>query len=133
MTESAELTVYYNGECPICRHEIESYRRRADRTGANVAWRDIATDRDALSACGRDRDDVARRLHVVDRAGRVHAGVDAFERLWRCLPGLGWLARLLDARLGRAVATVIYDGVCAPLLFALHKRRRRKHDARINR
>ena len=133
MAERSELTVYYNGECPVCRHEIESYRRVADRHEADIAWRDITADAAALAEIGMSEDQAARRLHVADGTGRLLAGVDAFEGLWLALPGFRWLGRLVRGRAGRASAVAVYEGVLVPVLFWLHRRRKRRRQAHADR
>lgn len=126
MSDKPALTVYYNGECPVCRHEIESYRRTAERHDTPIVWRDAMGDPAALGETGMAEDAVARRLHVADDTGALHAGVDAFEVLWSTLPGFRWLGGILRWRPGRIAALAVYEGILAPVLYALHKRRRRR-------
>lgn len=92
--ERPELTVYYDGGCPICAREIGMYRscRGADR----IAW----VDADAVSgddvALGLSRDDALERFHVIDRSGRAFSGGAAFSALWRALPAFSMLGRILS-------------------------------------
>lgn len=86
-----ELTVYYDGSCPLCRREIALYRRQ--RGAERLAWHDLS----AGAPTGPDLSCAAalRRFHVRDAQGRLHSGAAGFARLWRSLPGwraLGWLA-----------------------------------------
>ena len=83
-----------------------------------------------LADFGLSEDQAARRLYVV-RDGELIAGVDAFLILWRQTPGFSWLARLVGLPGVRQLAHAIYEGVVAPVLFRLHKRRqaRRLHGA----
>ncbi|MEM8988191.1 MAG: DUF393 domain-containing protein [Pseudomonadota bacterium] len=129
MTENDKLTVYYNGECPICRREVDAYKRTAERKGVDVNWRDIAGDEAALAESGFSADAAAKRFHVKDADGVMHAGVDAFQRLWLKLPGFGWLGRILQWRPVKRAATALYEGVLAPALFAMHKRRQKRKGA----
>ncbi len=118
MTEN--LTVLYNGSCPICSREVAHYRKRAERSGAQVRFADISapeTDRHGLSM-----DAAARQLHVV-RHGKLIGGVAAFRLLWSRLPGYRWLARVTGWPLIRPLADWGYDRVAAPALYALHRRR----------
>ena len=88
----AQLTVYYDGACPLCSREINAYRRRqgADR----IQWQDItASDFDA-AAVGLNAAALRARFHARLRNGQVVTGVDAFLAIWRELPGLEWLARI---------------------------------------
>lgn len=126
---SDKPTVIYNGDCPICSREIGIYRARIGAVG-DLRFVDL-NDVD-LAALGLTRDDAARRLHVVED-GRLLSGVDAFLALWRATPGFGWLARVVGLPGVRQAAGAVYDGVLAPALFAMHRRREARrgggHDA----
>ena len=85
-----ELTVYFDGSCPLCRREIAFYRRHpaADR----LAWVDVSAP--AALGEGLSCEAAMRRFHVREPEGRLLSGGAAFARLWRALPGwraLGWL------------------------------------------
>ena len=116
------LRVYYNGSCPLCRVEIEHYRKRADRHGVNgVVWQDVTAAPGVLAGLGLDDDAVVRRLHVVDNEGRLHAGVDAFVAVWQRIPGYQWMARIATVRWVRPVAEILYERVLAPALYRWNK------------
>jgi len=85
--------VFYDGGCPLCRREIEHYRRR-DRAGA-LSWVDITRDGAALRAQGLSLDQAMARLHVLDAEGQWQTGAWGFAAIWERLPGYRWLARLL--------------------------------------
>lgn len=120
-------TVLYNGSCPVCRAEIEHYRRLDHDTDA-LAWRDIATVGADASAFGVEPEAMRRRLHVVDADGRLLSGVPAFARIWENLPRYRWLAVLVRLPVARSVAAVSYEPLAA-LLYALDRRRRRRKGA----
>lgn len=88
--QTPELTVYYDGSCPLCRREIAMYRRL--RGADRLHWLDVS----AGGPLGEDLSCEAamRRFHVRDAQGRLFSGGAAFARLWQALPGwraLGWL------------------------------------------
>lgn len=114
---------YYNGACPICRREIAHYKDGAD--GDAVVWHDLGADPLALESWSIDRAAAKRRLHVIDRDGRLHAGVGAFIVIWRSMPRYRWLARVVGWRPLRPLVEALYDWVVAPLLFAWNRRRGR--------
>lgn len=122
-----ELTVIYNGSCPICSREIAAYRARAERAGAGVRFIDLATD--DVSRFGLTRDAAARRFYAVAPDGRVLDGVPAFALLWERLPGLRRLARLARTPGVRRIAAVVYDRIAAPLLYRMHVAREAKSRA----
>ena len=84
-----ELTVYFDGSCPLCRREIALYRRL--RGAERLQWLDVS----AGQPLGKDLwcEMAMRRFHVRDVQGRLFSGGAAFARLWRALPGWrvgGW-------------------------------------------
>lgn len=87
-----ELTVYYDGSCPLCRREIAYYQRL--HGAGQLAWNDISAG--APTGPGLSCEAAMRRFHVRDAQGRLHSGAAGFARLWRSLGGgwrmLGWLA-----------------------------------------
>lgn len=125
MDDRDELTVCYNGACPVCRAEIGHYRRLA-REDARLRFLDVAADPDGAARLGLVGELPFRRLHVVDRRGRLVGGVDAFVKVWRRLPGYGWVGRLVAWRPVRAIASLAYERVAAPSLYAWHRLRMRR-------
>jgi predicted DCC family thiol-disulfide oxidoreductase YuxK len=125
MAEAGELTVCYNGACPVCRAEIEHYRRRAPQ-GAALVFLDVAADPGAAARLGLAGDRPFRRLHAIDAHGRILSGVAAFAQVWERLPGYRWLARLVGRPLPRRLAGFAYERLAAPLLYRLHLRRERR-------
>ena len=96
----AELTVWYDGGCPLCRREI-ALMRRLDRARA-IHFVDVdAGD----AACPIDRAALLARFHAREN-GRMLSGAAAFAAMWRAIPilrplglaarnrvVLGWLER----------------------------------------
>ena len=85
-----ELTVYFDGSCPLCRREIALYRRQ--RGAERLAWVDVSAP--AALGEGLSCEAAMRRFHVREAQGRLLSGGAAFARLWRALPAwrvLGWV------------------------------------------
>ncbi|GJD60305.1 thiol-disulfide oxidoreductase DCC family protein [Methylobacterium frigidaeris] len=92
-----DLTVYYDGACPLCRSEIGHYRRCAG--AERVSFVDLATiEDDATLGPGLDRAAAQGRFHVREADGRLVSGAAAFARLWQRLPAWRWLGRLVEVR-----------------------------------
>lgn len=127
--DDSDLTVFYNAACPICRREIRHYQRLAGEARASLAWCDVATQTAALAGYGITGDAAVRRLHAVDRHGRLLVGIDAFAAIWERLPRWRWLAGPLRWRPLRWLIGQLYEQVAAPLLAALHRRRLRRAGA----
>jgi predicted DCC family thiol-disulfide oxidoreductase YuxK len=92
-----ELTVFYDGLCPLCSREIEHYRRWA--VPDSICFIDITKPEFDAGRGGIDLDHAQRVLHVQvarsgDRATTMLTGVDAFLALWQVIPRYRWLARL---------------------------------------
>lgn len=94
--ESADLTVYYDGGCPLCRAEIGHYRR--SRGAERLAFVDVSGEGAAALGPDLDRATALGRFHVRGRDGRLIDGAAAFARVWLALPGWRWLGRLLSLR-----------------------------------
>lgn len=92
-----DLTVYYDGACPLCRTEIAHYRGQAGAERVNFV--DLATVKsEAALGPGLALPAAKARFHVRETDGRLVSGAAAFARLWRRLPGWRWLARLVEWR-----------------------------------
>lgn len=116
-----ETRVLYNDTCPVCRFEIDSYRRRAVTQGLPIRFDAL----DRADDWGIDPDAAARRLHVWHR-GQVLSGLPAFRVLWAALPGWRWLAVLTGLPVIRPTLTFLYDRIAAPILYRAHLRRQRR-------
>lgn len=89
--EQPEVTVWYDGACPLCQREI-AVMRRLDRHGA-IRFLDVAGD--APVSCPVDRANLLARFHA-EEDGQVLSGAAAFAAMWRAIPRLrplGLLAR----------------------------------------
>lgn len=82
------ITVWYDGDCPICTAEI-GLMRRFDRNSA-IKFVDLSLP----GGCPTDRAARLARLHAQPRGGSLVSGAAAFVAMWRVLPGLRPLAAL---------------------------------------
>jgi predicted DCC family thiol-disulfide oxidoreductase YuxK len=117
----AETRVLYNDTCPVCRFEIDAYRRRAVKEGLPIRF-------DALERAedwGLTPDEAAQELHVW-QDGRVLSGLPAFRALWSAMPGWRWLAQVTGLPVIRPLAALAYGRIAAPLLYRAHRRRQRR-------
>jgi len=92
-TDVVITTVFYDGACPLCRREIDHYRRL--RGADSLMWVDITKDQRMLAAHGLEHDAAMARFHVLDASGQWQTGARGFIELWSHLPAYRWLARLL--------------------------------------
>ncbi len=73
------LTVWHDGDCPLCRREI-ALMRRLDRSGA-IRFVDATGDVD----CPIDPAELLRRFHARED-GELLSGAAAFAAMWRAIP-----------------------------------------------
>jgi predicted DCC family thiol-disulfide oxidoreductase YuxK len=92
MTDSdPQVTVWFDGDCPLCLKEIALMRRLDSRQ--RIAFIDV-TSKEA--SCPINRDDLLARFHARER-GRLLSGAAAFAAMWRAIPllrPLGLVARI---------------------------------------
>jgi predicted DCC family thiol-disulfide oxidoreductase YuxK len=112
--QNPELTVFYDGFCPVCSREVASYQRLQLTT--SIAWLDLAGSVDVLETEDFTLDQALALLHVKDAQGNVHVGLAAHLLLWQHLPGFRWLSVLL--RRSRLLQTVCNR---AYLFFTRHR------------
>lgn len=120
---SPRVTIWYNTRCPVCDAGIDWQRNRllaAVRAGT-IEFKDINEQPDALARYSATLDDIRRRLHATDEAGRLIVGADVAVALWRLTPGQGWLAALFGNRVTLPFTRFFYDRF-ADWLFAWNRR-----------
>jgi predicted DCC family thiol-disulfide oxidoreductase YuxK len=118
---TTETRVLYNDTCPVCRFEIDAYRRRALADGLPIRFDQL----DSAADWGLAPDQAARQLHVW-QDGRVLSGLDAFRALWSAMPRWRWLARVTGWPILHPLAKGLYTRVAAPLLYRAHLRRQER-------
>jgi predicted DCC family thiol-disulfide oxidoreductase YuxK len=120
------LTVWYNTRCPVCDAGIRRQRRRliAAVQAGTIAFRDINDEPEALAHFGATVNDVRRRLHATDAAGRLLVGADVAIAVWKLTPGERFLACLFGNRVALPLTRLVYDRF-ADRLYAWNRRKGR--------
>ena len=118
---NAEIRVLFNETCPVCRFEIDAYRRRALADGLPIRFDAM----DKAADWGLTPDQAARQLHVW-QDGRVLSGLEAFRALWSAMPRWRWLAWLTGLPVIRPLVGMLYARIAAPVLYRAHLRRQRR-------
>lgn len=95
ITEVDRLHVFYDGGCPLCRREIQHYRRLASEK--RIAWIDVERDVATLRHFGLQQAEALHRMHAYSPKGQWLIGVYAFLAIWRCIPRYRWAARCIQA------------------------------------
>ena len=87
---SPDLTVFYDGSCPLCCREIAVYRRRV--AAVRTRWTDVSACPPEALPEGLTRQDALARFHVQRAGGALISGAGAFAELWTHTPGFRWLS-----------------------------------------
>lgn len=87
----ADVTVFFDGACPLCVREIALLRRLDVKD--RLAFENVA-DPDAPISCPIDRGDLLAKFHARLPGGEVVSGARAFTEAYARVPGLGWAASL---------------------------------------
>jgi len=103
---AARPTVYYDGGCPVCAREISLYR--AGKAAGSFDWVDVTKADETELGADLPREAALARMHVRRADGSLATGAAAFAELWRGMPGLRWLGRLLGIPPFGAVAALGY-------------------------
>lgn len=85
----ADVTVWYDGACPLCRREIDGLSR-LDRRGT-IHFIDISEE--TSHSCPISQKELMARFHA-RKNGRLLSGAAAFAAMWRAIPLLRPLAEL---------------------------------------
>lgn len=95
--------VFYDGECPLCRREIDMLRRLDRRS--RVRFTDITSAGFDAGMIGRTADELMARIHGRTNDGALVEGVEVFRQLYSAvgfgplvaltrLPPVSWLLEL---------------------------------------
>ena len=94
LNPTPEISVFYDGNCPMCGREISYYKGR--RGAESIEWVDINTAPEKLEQAGLAREQAMARLHVQDSNNQWYTGAYGFARMWQQLTvfrPLAWLLR----------------------------------------
>lgn len=90
-TPSYPLTVFFDGDCPICAREIALLKRLDGRH--RVHFVDFADPAYDPRKTGLSRDELGRVIHARWADGSILVGIDVFREVWSAV-GFGFVARL---------------------------------------
>jgi predicted DCC family thiol-disulfide oxidoreductase YuxK len=101
-----DLTLFFDGLCPLCSREVAHYRRAA-AADPSIRFVDIASPGFDAASFGLDPARVHQEMHVTE-GSQVFTGVDAFLAIWRRVPGHRWLLYLSRLPLADQLLRVAY-------------------------
>jgi len=105
---SKKITVYYDGACPSCIKDRDSYENMAGKEGGDVCWFDITGQEEQLRDIGIDPYKAMTELHVRDEQHRVFSELGAYILLMQRVPRLKPLAWLIGLPVIRPVLSSLY-------------------------
>ncbi len=103
------LTLYFDGDCPLCAREIKLLRRRASEERLQLV--DMSEAGFEAQALGFSHEQMQASLHARFADGRWVKGLDATLWAWRAA-GLGAWAAPLTWRATRPLLSVAYRVFC---------------------
>ena len=101
-----EICVYYNSACPVCNAGINYQKGKA--VEKEFKWNDVHNDNRLAEELSSDLETLRKYLHVTDRHGSTHIGIDAFIVIWKNSDKQGYLATLFSLPLIHTMAKVAY-------------------------
>jgi len=104
--ETTPLTVYYDGECPLCTKEIGWYQKQ--KGADSIEWCDVSQSGEDTVAPDLCTTDALRRFHVRKSDGSLVNGASAFSELWSYLPRFKLLGAFSKLPLITQLAEVLY-------------------------
>ncbi len=109
MTQSkGKICIYYDGACPKCVKDRQTYEKLAGKVGDDVCWIDITGQEQRLCELGIDPVKALTELHVKDENERILSEMDAYILLMSKVPVLKPMAWLIGLPLIRPLLASIY-------------------------
>ena len=107
MSSQAQVTVWYDNDCPLCVREIRLMRRLDRRRAINFVSIQGAT------GCPISTDELMTRFHAQERGEPIVSGAAAFAAMWRAIPVLRPLGLLAGFRPFLWILERMYRGFLA--------------------
>ena len=106
-----KICVYYDGACPQCVRDRQTYEKLAGKRAENVCWIDITGQEQRLREIGIDPAKALTELHVKDQHERILSELDAYILLMSHVPLLRPLAWLIGLPVIRPLLAKLYHGM----------------------
>ena len=102
------MTVFYDGACPTCVRDRNSYEKISGAAGKDVIWFDITGQNELLRNMGIDPNKALKELHIVTEENEVLSEIDAYIALMSRVPILRPVAWLAGRPLIRPILAKLY-------------------------
>jgi predicted DCC family thiol-disulfide oxidoreductase YuxK len=97
--------VFYDGNCPICKREIELYKQL--NKNKSIAWYNIYSDKKALKIINKSKEECLKAFHVIDD-NKIYKETEAFFILWKDIKYFKILYYLFNYKLIRYFLNIFY-------------------------
>ena len=109
--DEGKICVYYDGACPQCLRDRQTYQKLAGKAGDKVCGVDITGQEQKLYELGIDPKKALTELHVKDENERILSELDAYILLISNVSALRPVAWLIGLPLIRPILASIYHGL----------------------
>ena len=109
--EEDKICVYYDGACPQCIRDRQTYEKLAGKAGNKVCWVDITGQEKKLIELGINPKKALTELHVKDENERILSELDAYILLMNHVSLLRPIAWLIGLPFIRPLLASIYHGL----------------------
>lgn len=103
-----KICVYYDGACPKCIKDRQTYEKLAGKAGEHVCWIDITGKEQSLREQGIDPYKALTELHVKDEHEQIFSELDAYILLMEKVPILKPISWLIALPLVRPFLAKLY-------------------------
>ena len=110
---SKKIQIFYDEWCPVCKKEINMYRKYNIDTLEYIDIRETNIHK----KYNLDPVEIRKHMHAL-KDGKIYTGVDAFSLIWKEIPKFRWLDKVVNYKLVRPISDMGYN------IFALRIRPR---------
>jgi len=107
-TDKGRISVYYDGACPECVKDRQSYERLSGKRKGDMQWIDITGKETLLRAIGIDPKKALMELHVQNENEDIPREIDAYILLMRRVPMLKPISIIIGLPLIRPITAKLY-------------------------
>ena len=109
-----QLTVFFDGGCPLCKREMNHYMRlhsKYCKLVPTVDFYDISSRplHPELERRGITKEDTMKRIHALSESGVVVKNFEAFQQLWLRLPYWHVIGKLGHLPFIPPIANMVYS------------------------
>jgi len=106
LAKEYELELFYDGDCPLCRREIQ-FVRRLDAQKGKILFTDISSADFRPENVGISFSTLMEKIHARLPDGTIIEGVEVFRRLYSAV-GFRWLVSVTRLPVIRTILDIGY-------------------------